>query len=73
MKFPLFSKRDTSKAAQLEAQAQFERAVADGLRALGTLLTRAAELVEAQRLARKGYEEQEKYLERLDKPGSQSR
>ncbi|MBX5483376.1 MAG: hypothetical protein IRZ16_16265 [Myxococcaceae bacterium] len=70
MKFPLFSRRENSRQAQLEAQARFERALAEGLRALGTLFSRAAEVIEAQRLQREGYGEQEKYLERLDSPAT---
>lgn len=68
MKFPLF-RRESTKQAQLEAQAQFERALAESFRTLGTLFTKAAALIEAQRLERSGYGEQERFLERLDKPG----
>ena len=64
--FSLFRK-DKSKTAQLEAQANFERALADGFRALGRLFHQAAEVIEAQRLARSGFAEQERFLERLDK------
>jgi hypothetical protein len=68
MRLPLFRK-DRSPQAQLEAQANFEKQLAESFRALGKLFTRAAELLEAQRLERKGYGEQERFLERLD-PGS---
>lgn len=70
MKFPLLFRRERSREAQLEAQAELERVLAEGLRVMGNLFTRAAELVEAQRLQRQGFERQERYLERLDKPGT---
>lgn len=70
MKFPLF-KRDNSKQAQLEAQEHFERLVAESFRTLGQLFTKAAELVEAQRLQRAGYEKQDQFLKRLDKPDTE--
>jgi hypothetical protein len=69
MKLPVF-RRDKSKDAQLEAQDKLERALVDSFRALGQLFQRAAELIEAQRLERNGYEKQERFLERLDKPRS---
>ena len=73
MKFPLF-RRENSKQAQLEAQAQFERMVAESFRTLGQLFTRAAELIEAQRLQREGYGKQERFLERLDtRPETQNK
>lgn len=70
MKFPLLFRRERSAEARLKAQADLERALAEGLRGMGNLFTRAAELIEAQRLQRKGFERQERYLERLDKPES---
>ena len=54
----------------MEAQADVERRVAEGLRVLGRLFTRAAEMVEAQRLSKRGYGEQEVFLERLDRGGA---
>ncbi len=66
MKFPLF-RRETSKQAIRERQDQAEKMLADGLRALGQLCAKLADLVDAQRLERAGYAEQEKFLERLDK------
>ncbi len=68
MRWPLFRK-ERSHQAQLEAQAEMERRVAEGLRVLGRLFTRAAELVDAQRLSKKGYGDQEVFLERLDRGG----
>ena len=70
MKFPLLFKRERSKEAQLEAQAELEKVVAESFRVLGNLFTRAAELIEAQRLQKQGFERQERFLERLDKPGT---
>jgi hypothetical protein len=65
MKFPLF-RRESSKHAQLEAQAQLEKLVADSFRALGQLFTKTAELIDAQRLERTGYGQQDRYLERIE-------
>jgi hypothetical protein len=65
MKFLLF-RRDSSKHAQLEAQAQLERLVAESFRALGQLFTKTAELIDAQRLERRGYGQQDRFLERID-------
>jgi hypothetical protein len=65
MKFPLF-RRDSSKQAQLEAQAQLEKLVADSFRALGQLFTKTAELIDAQRLERTGYGQQDRFLERIE-------
>jgi hypothetical protein len=65
MKFPLF-RRDGSKQAQLEAQAQLEKLVADSFRALGQLFTKTAELIDAQRLERTGYGQQDRFLERIE-------
>ncbi|HYX90511.1 MAG TPA: hypothetical protein VE782_03030 [Myxococcaceae bacterium] len=67
MKFPLF-RRETSKQAQLEAQAQLEKLVADSFRALAQLFAKTAELIDAQRLERTGYGQQDRFLERLDEP-----
>lgn len=64
MPFPFF-RQDTSLPAQHERRARIERAVADGFRRLSSVLTRAAEVIEARRLERHGYEKQEKYLERV--------
>lgn len=57
------------------AQERAEKALVEGLRALGRAFSRLADRVEAQRLTRAGYEQQDKYLERLDRtdqPGRRS-
>jgi hypothetical protein len=43
-----------------------ERLLAEAFRTLGSLCTRMADLVEAQRLSRAGYSGQGRFLERLD-------
>ena len=58
---------------QLEAQEQMEKLLTESMRTLGQLLTRAADLIESQRLSRNGYAEQERFLERLDSPNSSRR
>ncbi len=49
---------------------QAERLLVETFRTLGTLCTRLADLVEAQRLSRAGYHEQGRFLERLDRAAS---
>jgi hypothetical protein len=73
MKFPPLFRRERSTQAQLEAQEQMEKLLTDSMRTLSQLLTRAADLLEAQRLNRKGYGEQERFLERLDGPDTTRR
>ncbi|MHB8873112.1 MAG: hypothetical protein ACYC8T_05440 [Myxococcaceae bacterium] len=67
MKFPLFSKSEKSTAAARVRQERFEKAISDSLRMLGQVCTKLADAVEAQRLSRAGYTEQEKFLERTDR------
>ena len=45
---------------------QAEKLLAEGFRALGQVCGRIADFLEAQRLSRAGYEDQGKFLERLD-------
>ncbi|MBI3181476.1 MAG: hypothetical protein HYZ28_04980 [Myxococcales bacterium] len=66
MKFPAFLRRESSQAAMRERQGQFEKLVADSLRALSQAFSKLADAVDAQRLSRAGYEKQEKFLERMD-------
>lgn len=65
MKFPLF-RRERSNAAMKERQDQAERLVAESFRLLGQVFSKLADAIEAQRLGRSGYPEQEQYLERVD-------
>lgn len=68
MRFPLLFRKDRprekSPAAQRERQDALERRVTQGLRTISELLTRMANNLESQRLARSGYEKQERFLER---------
>lgn len=66
MRLPLLFRRENSSAARAERQARVERAVTDGLRKLATVLKETADLIEKQRLARRGYETKEGYLERTE-------
>lgn len=66
MAFSLF-RRDNSTAAQRERADQIERRVVEGFRQLSSLFTKAAELIEARRLERNGYDKPEKFLERADR------
>ena len=73
MKFPLLFRRESSRQAQLEAQEQVEKLLAESMRTLGQLLSRAADMIESQRLNRAGYGQQERFLERLDSPNGTKR
>jgi hypothetical protein len=65
MRFSLFS-RESTEAARRERQEQLEKRVVEGFRQLSGLLQKAAEYIEARRLERNGFREQEKFLERTD-------
>ncbi len=70
MKFPLLFRRlnaITGNAAQDRA----EKLLAESLRLLGQFCAKMADSVEAQRLARAGYSQQDEFLERID-PGPSS-
>ena len=64
MRFPLFFRREKSDAARRERQEQLEKRLTDAMRAMSGLLSKLADNLEAQRLHRQGYEEQERFLER---------
>ncbi len=67
MRLPLLFRRENSSAARRERQAKVERALTDGLRRLSDVLKTAADVIEARRLERRGYESQEQFLERSDR------
>ncbi|MEW5742893.1 MAG: hypothetical protein AB1938_28515 [Myxococcota bacterium] len=67
MRLPLLFRRENSSAARREREAQLERALTDGLRRLADLLKQAADQIEARRLEKRGYHQQERFLERSDK------
>lgn len=67
MRLPWFPFR-RQELAPSPAQDQAERLLAESLRTLAHLCTNMAEWVEAERLRRKGYEQQGRRLERLDEP-----
>jgi hypothetical protein len=66
MKFPLFRRDPSKQQAHLAAQEQIEKLLAESFRVLGQLFTKTAEMIEAQRLERSGYGEQDRYLKRVD-------
>ena len=66
MNLPNPFKREQSAAARRERSAQVEKAVTTSLRTLATAFTRLADVIERRRLARAGYKEPERYLERTD-------
>lgn len=62
-----FFRKENSSVARREREEQLERALVKGFRSLSDLLKKAADLIEAQRLERGGYEKQEKFLERTER------
>jgi hypothetical protein len=66
MRLPLLFRRENSTAAKVERQERLERAVTEGLRRLSAALKEAADLIEKQRLARKGYETKRDFLQHSD-------
>lgn len=67
VKFPSLLRVRERLLAPLTHPDQAERLLAETFRTLGTLCTRLADMVEAQRLTRAGYHGQGRYLERLDR------
>lgn len=70
MKLPTLFSREKSLPAAREAQDRAEKLLAESFRMLSEVCAKMADYVEAQRLAKAGFEEQGKFLERLD-PASQ--
>jgi hypothetical protein len=76
MRLPTLFGRDRSVQGKRDAQDHAEKVLADTFRVLGQLCGKLADLIEAQRLTRSGYEKQEEFLERIDaggKPGPGTR
>jgi hypothetical protein len=65
MKFPLFLRR--SDLAARAAQDHAEKLLAESLRLLGQCCAKLADVLEAQRLARSGYQQQGEFLKRVDR------
>ncbi|EAU63952.1 hypothetical protein STIAU_2208 [Stigmatella aurantiaca DW4/3-1] len=66
MKLPLLFRRDKAIRQGEEPQAQMEKLLAESLRTLGQVCAKVADLIEAQRLERQGYSQQNHFLRRLD-------
>ncbi len=66
MKLPLPFRRDRSILKRPDAQDQLEKLLADSLRALGHVCAKVADVIEAQRLDRQGYSQQNDFLRRVD-------
>lgn len=70
MKLPLPFRRARTILKRPDAQDQLEKVLADSLRKLGQVCAKVADLIEAQRLERQGYTQQQDFLRRLDQePG----
>ncbi len=67
MKLPFLPSKGPDNVLTREARTKVERRVIDTLRTASTFLTKVADLVEAARLSREGYEQQGKFLTRLDR------
>ncbi len=59
-----FFRKENSSPARREREEKIERAIVDGFRQLSNLLKKAADVIEAKRLEKGGYDKQEKFLER---------
>ncbi|MBF5043631.1 hypothetical protein FGE12_14640 [Aggregicoccus sp. 17bor-14] len=68
MKLPLLFRRDRGVIKAADAQDQVEKLLAESLRLLSQTASKVADLIEAQRLQRAGYESQNVLLRRLDTP-----
>jgi hypothetical protein len=66
MKLPLLFRRDRSILKRPDAKDQVEKLLADSLRVLGQVCGKVADLIEAQRLERQGYSQQNDFLRRVD-------
>jgi ribose 1,5-bisphosphokinase PhnN len=66
MKLPLLFRRDRT-LAKADAQDQAEKLLAESLRTLGQVCSKVADFIEAQRLERRGYSQQNDFLHRLDR------
>lgn len=66
MKLPLPFRRDRTILKRPDAQDQVEKVLADSLRVLGQVCSKVADLIEAQRLERQGYRQQQDFLRRVD-------
>ena len=64
MRLPSPFRKENSSAARLEREEQLQKAVSEGLRTLGLMLSRAADFIEKKRLERQGYDKQGRFLER---------
>ena len=67
MRLPLLFRREKSDASKREKTEEVEKVLTGTLRSLATALTSLANTIERRRLARAGYEKQEKFLERTDR------
>jgi hypothetical protein len=70
MKLPLPFRRARTILKRPDAQDQLEKVLADSLRKLGHVCGKIADLIEAQRLGRQGYTQQQELLRRLDQEPS---
>ncbi len=72
MKSPVLFRRFAAIRSQA-TQDRVEKLLAESLRLLGQFCAKLADAVEAQRLARAGYREQDEFLERIDPESTSQR
>jgi hypothetical protein len=73
MKLPLPFRNRGSITLARAAEDRAEKLIAEGFRLLGQFCAKMADVIEAERLARAGYGQQDKFLERLDYSGPENR
>jgi hypothetical protein len=66
MRLPSLFRKESELTAQA-AQDRAEKLLVESFRLLSQLCSKVADMVEAQRLSRAGFEEQDKFLERMDR------
>lgn len=66
MRLPALFQKDRSVQAVKDAQDRTDKILVETFRLLGQVCGKMADLIEAQRLSRNGFEKQERYLERID-------
>jgi hypothetical protein len=66
MKLPDLFNRNRTSIVHPDAQDRAERILAESFRLLGQLCGKVADLIETQRLSRAGYEDPQRYVERIE-------
>jgi len=73
MRLPLLFRRENNDAARRERAEAVEKALTEGLRQLSVMFKKMADAVEERRLARRGFQQPQSFLERTDRPDRKDR